>query len=496
MIKDKKNYDILVIEDNPGDFTLIEDYLEEQIRTPQITQVKNFAAAKSLLEHKEIYDVILLDLSLPDKSGEQLITEINSLCPVCPVIVLTGYTDIAFSIKSLSLGIADYLLKEDITATSLYKSIVYNIERKKTNIELKESEKRYSNLFHLSPQPMWVYDQETFRFIQVNKAAIELYGYSESEFLEMTAMDIRPKQDRQAFKEMLQKFFSENQNIITGRFRHIKKTNEMMEVEIYSNLVTINDKEYRSVISIDITEKLLMEKQILDQKVGEQKRITIAVVNAQEKEKAAIGEEMHDNVNQLLAASKLYMGHCLSLREFSRDDIVKSLQYVTEAMEEIRKLSHILVGPAQEKAIGLIYSIEELVTNMSILKTTKVSFNHSTYNEEKSELGLKLVIFRIIQEQMNNILKYAEATEIEIELKNEETDLIVSINDNGKGLNTSANREGIGLRNIKNRAEVYNGIMRIVSSPGKGCKLKIIFKDINKEELKDEAIFPVTLALG
>ncbi len=164
----------MIIEDNPGDYTLIEDHLREQSLNPQITHVKNFKEAKSFLTNEQDhYDTIHLDLSLPDMDGEELIVEIISLCIGCPIIVLTGFEDIEFSIKSLSLGVADYLLKEDINASSLYKSIIYNIERRKSNIQLKESQKRYSDLFQLSPQPMWVYDPETLRFSQVNNAAIE-----------------------------------------------------------------------------------------------------------------------------------------------------------------------------------------------------------------------------------------------------------------------------------------------------------------------------------
>ncbi|MEJ7769336.1 MAG: response regulator [Chitinophagaceae bacterium] len=179
MIKDKKKYKILVVEDNPGDFILIQDYLDERISALQITHVKNFKeAATALSVVASGYDVILLDLSLPDKGGESLISEINALCSGCPVIALTGYENIEFSVRSLSLGVADYLLKDDINATSLYKSIIFTIERKRTNLALEESEKRYSDLFHLSPQPMWVYALDTLLFQDVNEAAIEHYGYT------------------------------------------------------------------------------------------------------------------------------------------------------------------------------------------------------------------------------------------------------------------------------------------------------------------------------
>ena len=205
MEKDRNSYRILVIEDNPGDFTLIEDFLEEQIYLPTIIQARNFREGKALLSEANLsINVILLDLSLPDKSGEELIVEMLPISCGIPIVVLTGYPDVAFSVKSLSLGISDYLLKDDLSAAALYKSILYSIERKKKSVELEESERRYSDLFQLSPQPMWVYDVESLQFVNVNNSAIKHYGYSYEEFLSMTITDIRPAEDVAARSESIQ----------------------------------------------------------------------------------------------------------------------------------------------------------------------------------------------------------------------------------------------------------------------------------------------------
>ncbi len=131
MANDRKKYDLLIIEDNPGDFALVEDLLFEQIETPAIKHVKTYREAKELLTDTHDFDVILLDLSLPDKTGEPLIKEIIELAPNIPVIIFTGYSDLDFGIHSLSLGVADYILKDELTAMALYKSIVYSLERKK-----------------------------------------------------------------------------------------------------------------------------------------------------------------------------------------------------------------------------------------------------------------------------------------------------------------------------------------------------------------------------
>ncbi|MEO7924460.1 MAG: response regulator [Chitinophagaceae bacterium] len=481
MPRDKKRYNILVIEDNMGDFALINEYLEEQIADLAISHARNFKETRDcLIEHGQCYDVILLDLSLPDKSGELLIKEINPLCPECPVIVLTGYSDVEFSIRSLSLGMSDYLLKDEMSATSLYKSIIYSIERKKTSKQLEESEKRYINLFHLSPQPMFVYDPETFQFIQVNKATVENYGYSEKEFLDMTILDIRSEADALLLKES-NLGVKRGDGLFIGTAQHYKKSKELMEVEIYSNPVLLDNKMYLSVIAIDVTEKKRLEREVLDQKVQEQKKITRAVVDAQEKERAGIGMELHDNINQLLAVSKLYLGQGLIQPDYL-PMILKGQECIASAMHEIRKLSHALVGPTQDEKMGLIDSLEELMRNISIVQKLNIHLIHSTYHEEESEVGLKLVIYRIVQEQLNNIIKHANATEVQIELKKETGYLVVTIKDNGKGFDLSRKRNGIGLKNIKNRADIYNGAVQILSSPGDGCKMKIIFKT-DEEEL-------------
>lgn len=481
MTKDNKDYSILVIEDNPGDLTLIEDYLEEQIIAPRITHAKNFAAAKQLLEQKEFYDVILLDLSLPDKSGEALITEMNGLCPACPVIVLTGYTDIAFSIKSLSLGIADYLLKEDITATSLYKSILYNIERKKTNIELEESEKRYSNLFHLSPQPMWVYDIETFRFIQVNKAAVEHYGYSQAEFLTMTILDIRPEEERQKIKDFYQKVGVKHEGIINGRFRHSKKSGELMEVEIYSNRVTINDKVYRSVIAIDVTEKIFFEH-----------KLTRAIIKTQEDERYEIGGELHDNVCQILATSLMSLGMLKkSLPSAGLQFYEQSKEYILMASEEIRKLSHRL-APAFFNNSTLEESFEMLLKAFNVGNKYKISmFFDDEIKKYPIAQDIQLNFYRILQEQLRNIYKYAEATGIEVEVFIEVNNLKMRVFDNGVGFDMHAVKNGIGLANMKRRAELFSGKLIINSSPGNGCEIvvEIPLPEITEHEILETDIY-------
>lgn len=264
MASDKREYKVLVIEDNPGDFALVEDFLFEQIIAPKISNVTTYRSAQEILAIDK-FDVILLDLSLPDRTGKSLIEGIMEICEDAPVIVLTGHTDFSFGIKSLSLGVSDYILKDDLTAMSLYKSIIYSIERKKNISDLELSEKRYSDLFNLSPLPTYVIDLESLKFLNVNMATIIHYGFSREEFLNMTLKEIRPIEEipnlERGIEEDRQTASEHSRRIMT----HKKKNGDIIKVEVQIAIVRYKGRHANIVIATDITERLKYTKAIEDQ---------------------------------------------------------------------------------------------------------------------------------------------------------------------------------------------------------------------------------------
>jgi PAS domain S-box-containing protein len=262
----KIEYKILVIEDNPGDFALVEEFLFEKIESPSIIHAKNFKDAKEILLLKnDKFDAVLLDLSLPDKKGEELILEMIAICLNTPIIVLTGYADFEFGIKSLSLGISDYILKEELTALSLYKSIIYSLERKKGILSLEESEKKYSQLFHLSPLPMWVVDIDTLHFLDVNVATIRNYGYTREEFLSMTLKDIRLVEDDPILEHDISEGKKKTGLVSQYIVVHRKKNGDLRNVEIQIAPLQFKGINANIAIATDITERLKYIKAIEEQ---------------------------------------------------------------------------------------------------------------------------------------------------------------------------------------------------------------------------------------
>jgi len=104
----------------------------------------------------------------------------------------------------------------------------------------------------------------------------------------------------------------------------------------------------------------------------------------------------------------------------------------------------------------------------------KIKLQETVIEEESLDERLQLTIFRIVQEQLNNILKHAKATQASINLTRQGNEIILLITDNGKGCNTLAPEKGTGIINIRSRAELYHGNVTIVSKPGEGYELKVV----------------------
>src|SRR5690606_26297066 len=201
-------------------------------------------------------DIILLDLILPFLQGEALVEKIQQYSGDIPIIILTGYTDIDLARKILSMGISDFLIKDEINPEILYKSIIYSLERKNYIDGLNKTKKTYQDLFNLSPQPMWLYDISSLRFLDVNHATINKYGYTLEEFKSMTLKDIRPKDQIQYFETIVNKpLFNESHGFV-GALVHSTKSGQLINVEIYNSNIEYNGKRVRLVLANDVTEKL------------------------------------------------------------------------------------------------------------------------------------------------------------------------------------------------------------------------------------------------
>lgn len=457
-------YKILLIEDNLGDITLIREYLEEQFSSPIITVARTYKESTSIMsEVRHSFDIVLLDLSLPDKNGESLIQEIllhSQSC--CPVIILTGYSDLDFSIKSISLGISDYLLKDELTAGMLHKSIIYAIERFDFKIRLLESESRFSFFFNLSPQPTWVYDVGSLKFINVNEAALKDYGYSKEEFLKLDPFELYVPEEREQVQK-LTKSIDGKKIAFSGNFKQLKKNGEEIEVEIYSTFLVVDERPCRIVIAINVTEKNMAEL-----------RLTQAIIKTQEEERYGLGAELHDNICQILAGTMLILGTIkTNLQEHETTILSQGIDNIRLASNEIRNLSHRL-APAFFDDIKFKDSLLQLLSSINPEKKFETQLTvDSEVSNMKLIKDLQLNLYRIMQEQLNNILKYAKASVIKVSVSIVSGNLKFEIADNGVGFDEEKISKGIGFANMTRRAKLFSGNFKVESSPGNGCRIII-----------------------
>jgi PAS domain S-box-containing protein len=223
-------------------------------------------------------------------------------------------------------------------------------------------------------------------------------------------------------------------------------------------------------ITNNITEKKLMEQKIIAQKIQEQKKIARAIIKAQEKERNYLGLELHDNINQILASSKLYLEIAGNKHEEVKELNKYPMELINSSIEEIRLLCSNLVTPL--KNIDLEELVQKLLTKLEQNTNVKTDF---VFNRPDDRLpdDLKLNIYRILQEQLNNIAKHAFAQKVTVSIRTANGVITVVVADDGKGFDVNKKRKGIGISNMINRIETFNGEVIIESTPGKGCRITI-----------------------
>jgi signal transduction histidine kinase len=224
-----------------------------------------------------------------------------------------------------------------------------------------------------------------------------------------------------------------------------------------------------------IIESRKAEDRLIRQELNKQKLIAQAMVDAQEKERAEIGKELHDNINQILSTTKLYLELAKNDHKERVSLINRSADNIHSAIHEIRNISRNLV-PASIGDLGLQDSVADLVESLRMTRAIHVEFYPAGNFDEKISDKAKLMLFRIIQEQINNVLKHSGARNLIIELILSEADQCIelSITDDGKGFDPGkAGKKGLGLSNITSRADLFGGKVTIQSAPGQGCKLRV-----------------------
>lgn len=356
-----------------------------------------------------------------------------------------------------------------------YLSIRIDItKRKSIESNLLQTQVRLNQAQEIAHLGSWEIDFRT-NTSKWSDEAYRVYGWAPDDHnisIEEWISFIHPE-DREHVKQLLN---DSRQNLTNMAFGHRIIRHDGSIRHVYAESRYEYDKEGRPIglygISHDVTEKKKLEEELLEQQKNEQLKITANTLMAQEKERTAIGIELHDNVNQILVGTNLMLSMIKTRPDKTDEFIASAMKNIKQAIEENRKIAHALVTPdlREESLSNLVRYLSE-----TMLRTGGMDVYINTEHLEESLLydDQKLAIYRIMQEQCTNILKYASASLVNILLATSEDQFKMKIEDDGKGMDPSELSTGIGLKNIKGRLSIFNGTAVIQTEKDKGFILEV-----------------------
>lgn len=424
-------------------------------------------------------DIILADHSLFHFNSLEAINLFKETGMKIPFILVTGTVSEEFAVNILKQGADDYLLKDNLAR--LPNAILNSLEKYKLEREKQEyldniisNEALMKEAQRLAQFGSWEADIITGE-VKWSDEIFRIYGYEPGEIKpghDIVLHHIHPD-DRALYQNGMYSLLKEHDAYVS-EMRIIDKNNRHKFV--YFKIVVKRNTDGRLTRLIgfmqDVTEKRKLENELAEQRLHQQKLITEVTINAQEKERNELGRELHDNINQVLATVKMYLNLAKEKTD-KRDELIqRSSNNINYAIEEIRKLSKSLVAPSLGD-IGLEDALQELIEEINLNNELQVKLNTEINNATEIEKTMELMLYRIAQEQLNNIRKYARAKNATVTIKTDDKNVFFSIADDGVGFDTSQKIHGIGLKNISSRVNFYSGSMNLISEPGKGCTISI-----------------------
>jgi len=332
----------------------------------------------------------------------------------------------------------------------------------KTTVALKESENRFQSLFNSTNDAIFLTDLN-LNIIEVNQQATDNLLYTREELLNMKTTDFKPEYSK------LNILNHRDQILLNGKLtyesEHVTKDGRIIPVEMNCKLIKYNNREYILSVSRDISERKKIERKILS-----------AVIQAEEKERDRLSKDLHDVLGPLLSTIKIYLNELESeeIDKKEKDEMNKySIELVDEAILTTRIISNNLM-PRVMNDYGLVKAIESFCK--IIKRGSNFTINFNAVNYTVVDQTVELIIYRVVNELVNNTIKHASAQRVDIFLELKDNNLILTYEDDGIGFdfNSMLNnpKSGMGLQNIISRVKSVEGVIN-VNSEKKGFSISI-----------------------
>lgn len=342
-------------------------------------------------------------------------------------------------------------------------SILSNaMERRFYEEEIKNSEIKFKNIFNHSSDAVFIYNLKG-GMVEVNTRACEALDQSREHLLKKHIESVFPEERVPREKLYLA---AEPQDIQVFESELMKSNGIVFPVEISSRPILFNNEKAVLCVARDISERKEVQRQILR-----------AIIQTEEKERGRIARDLHDGLGPLLSSLRLYtkvMGTTMDKQK--REELLSTTNEVLdESMLLIKEISNNL-SPHVLNDFGLASAIQSFCKKITIAQAIDIKFDSNVF-DQRFEPDAEMVLFRILKELVNNTIKHALATRIEIFLLRTDKTLSLIYSDDGVGFdikkvldNTSS---GMGISNIINRITSVNGRLLFDSQAGKGIQVKI-----------------------
>lgn len=340
--------------------------------------------------------------------------------------------------------------------------------RKEAEVARAEALERYDLLTKSTSDTIWDWDVKTDTIVY-NQGFTKTFGYKEQRIAHTEKWwetHLHPA-DKDRIIQSLSDCFQTKKTSIHLEYRFLCFDGSYKHIS--DRAFIIYDTDGHPMRMIGSMQDITRETELAD-------KIEMAVIEAQEREWNQMGMELHDNVNQILAASLLCIDFGikkLATQEITAEEITKGEHYVKEAINEIRKLSHQL-APALANELTIEQIFEALIKTINVNNRFTVTIDISSAVKQLAfSEKLKVTLYRILQEQLNNIIKYAKASKITIHLAVRKDALFFEITDDGVGFDPATVTKGIGFENMKRRTKLFSGNLKLKSAIGKGCTVEV-----------------------
>ncbi len=219
-------------------------------------------------------------------------------------------------------------------------------------------------------------------------------------------------------------------------------------------------------------QKILAEQQVFQLKQEKQLIATQSVLEGETAERSRLARDLHDGLGGMLSVVRLNLKGISTGGLIESDDVArydKALCMLDDSIKELRRVAHNMM-PESLLRYGLKASLSDFCNDIPIVQF------HYFGNDQRLDSKLEILIYRSAHELVNNALRHANATHINLQLVQEEDRISLTVQDDGKGFDPETTGKGMGLDNVNNRVATFDGKMSIYSSPGSGTEINIEFQ--------------------